>query len=446
VPDATLYFPKGFRWGTASAAHQVEGGNTNNQWCEWEQTPGRVQDDQKAGLACDWWRNPEPDFDRMVDLGLNAHRLSVEWSRIEPKEGQFDSAAFDRYRAILLGLRHRGIEPMVTLHHFTNPLWLEARGGWERADVVVPLFERFTARVVKALGDLCDLWCTINEPNVYATMGYLASASMPPGREGDLRATARVIRNMLLAHGAAYRVLHAQQRLARVGLAHHMVYFDPLRKGHPLDQLIARFQDGAFNQAILTALLQGRWSAVLALAGGPGARSLRGTLDWIGLNYYSRQCTTCDLRSPSTLFGKLTNVPGAVLSDFEFGEAYPEGMLPLLRRLARAKLPIYITENGLPDADDDQRPAFLIRHLRAMWGALQFNFPIEGYYHWTLVDNFEWSQGWRMRFGLYDLDPATQARTPRRSAALYKAIVKGNALSSELVRQYTPALAPALFP
>ncbi|MCL5996820.1 MAG: glycoside hydrolase family 1 protein [Chloroflexi bacterium] len=445
MAEAIHYFPKGFKWGTATSAHQVEGHNNNNQWWAWEQSPGHVKNGDKSGVACDWWRNAETDFDLMVEMGLNAHRLSVEWSRIEPREGVFDSAAVDRYRAMLLALRQRGIEPMVTLHHFTNPLWLDEQGGWEETDVVVPRFERFVAHVVKALGDLCDLWCTINEPNIYAGLGYLVDGSMPPGRTGELSQCFAVVRNMLLGHAAAYRALHHHQRLARVGIAHHMTYLHPLRVKHPLDRLVARIQDGIFNRSILDALIHGRWHPMM-LPGAPSARPLRGTLDWIGLNYYMRQCTTCDHNSPATLFSKLVSIPDAVMSDFGFGEIYPDGLLPLLRYLARFKLPIYITENGLPDADDDQRPEFIVRHLRALWTAAQFNYQIKGYYHWSFVDNFEWAEGWRMKFGLYEMDPVTQARAPRRSAMLYRDIVQANALSSTIVCEHTPALMPALFP
>jgi beta-glucosidase len=196
----------------------------------------------------------------------------------------------------------------------------------------------------------------------------------------------------------------------------------------------------------LNALTKGRWDLFMRLGRPPSARPLRGTLDWIGLNYYSRQCTTYDLRSPGTLFGKLVNMPGARMSDFEYGEVYPDGLAPLLKRLSRYKLPIYITENGLPDADDDQRPDFLVRHLRALWGAIQFNFPVVGYYHWSFVDNFEWAEGWRMKFGLFEMDPLTQERKPRKSAFLYRDIVKANAITGDIVRTHTPELLPALYP
>jgi beta-glucosidase len=445
MSDATHYFPKDFKWGTASSSHQVEGDNTNNQWWLWEQVPGHIVEGYTSGPACDWWNNAESDFDRMADMGLNAHRLSLEWSRIEPREGHFDQNAIDRYRQMLLGLRRRGIEPMVTLHHFSNPIWLEQKRAWEHTDVIGPLFERYTETVVKALGDLCDLWCPINEPNVFAVMGYLSGGRMPPG-ESNLATTISVARNMLVAHAVAYEVLHREQPLARVGIAHHMRVFQGLNPRNPLDTLVAKLQDTLFNESLLDALIHGRWHWMMMRGAPVSARRLRKTLDWIGLNYYTRQRAAFDRTQGATLYGTIVNTPGAIMSDYEFGEIYPEGLLHLLRRLARFKLPIYITENGLPDADDDQRPAFLARHIRAIWQAVQFCYDVRGYYHWTFVDNFEWGEGWRMRFGLYALDVATQERTLRPSGALMRDIVKANALSSEIVRRHVPELLGQLFP
>jgi beta-glucosidase len=444
MSDFAMHFPRDFKWGTATAAHQVEGNNTNNQWWAWEQTHGHIINDDKSGLACNWWVDAEADFDRMVDLGLNAHRLSVEWSRIEPREGKFNTAVLDRYRAMLLGLRQRGIEPMVTLHHFSNPIWLEERHAWENAEVIMPLFQRYAEKVVQALGDLCDLWCTINEPNVFAVMGYLSGGRMPPG-VSDLSRSVTVLRNMLLAHGAAYETLHANQKLARVGLAHHMRYFQGLRHRNPLDKVVARIQGGIFNDSVLDALIRGRWHWMLARGAPMSARKLRGTLDWIGLNYYTRQRVAFNHTRRDTMFGAVENTPGAVMSDFDFGEVYPDGMLHLMHQLSRHNLPIYITENGLPDHDDDLRPEYLITHLQAIWKALQFCFDVRGYYHWTFVDNFEWGEGWRMRFGLYELDTWTQARTPRRSALLYRDVIASGALTSAIVREYAPELMDSVF-
>src|SRR5690606_39488849 len=182
-----------------------EGDNRNNQWWEFEQQPGHIWRDERSGLACDWWRNAEVDFDLMQQFGLPAHRMSVEWSRIEPEPGQFDHAAIDRYRAMLDGMRRRGIRPMVTLHHFTNPLWLERMGGWENP-VVVTRFQNYVRYTVRALSDLCDMWITINEPLVYVAQGWVRG--IWPPMEGSPAGTVRVFRNMLLAHGVAYQTIH----------------------------------------------------------------------------------------------------------------------------------------------------------------------------------------------------------------------------------------------
>jgi beta-glucosidase len=445
MSDFTLHFPKDFKWGTATAAHQVEGNNTNNQWWAWEQTHGRIANSDTSARAADWWINAEADFDRMVELGLNAHRLSVEWSRIEPREGVFDEAALERYRAMLLGLRQRGIEPMVTLHHFTNPMWLEEQRAWENSDLIVPRFQRFTERVVNALGDLCDLWCPINEPNVFAVMGYLSGGRMPPG-VSDLNRTINVMRNMLIAHAAAYETLHTKQPLARVGIAHHMRVFQGLREGNMLDAVVARVHDSIFNNSLLEVLVRGRWHWLLGRGAPISAHKLRGTLDWIGLNYYTRHRSAFDPSKPELLYGDLVYTPGATLSDYEFGEIYPEGMLTILRKLARYRLPIYITENGLPDHDDDLRPAFLVQHLRVLWQAIQYCLDVRGYYHWSFVDNFEWGEGYRMKFGLYGLDAETQARDVRRSALLYRDVATTCTLTSTMVQNYAPELTPLLFP
>lgn len=440
MPQATFHFPADFKWGVATAAHQVEGNNTNNNWWAWEQQEGRIKEAHKSGLACDWWENAEADFDRAAEMGLGALRLSVEWSRVEPRPGEFDDSALERYNQILQGLRERNIEPMVTLHHFTDPRWLADQGGWENPETI-PLFARFAHRVVETLGQYCDLWCTINEPNVYGYMGYLESV-FPPGKS-DLQTAMRVIRNLLAGHAAAYREIHALQSHARVGLAHNMRTLDPANPRSPLDRRVARMADGVYNQAILTALTRGRW--MLPLGFGL-AWKLRNTLDWIGLNYYTRDLVAFDHTQRQTLFSRRLHADDAELLDGGYGEFYHRGMFRCLQRLARLNLPIYVTENGIPDDDDDQRPRYLLTHLHQMWHAIQLCYPVMGYYHWTLVDSFEWAEGWTLRFGLIALNPETQARTVRRSAVLYAEIVRTNGITPQIIDTYAPELRAELLP
>lgn len=440
MPEATFHFPHDFRWGVATAAHQVEGNNTNNDWWAWEQQQGHVAQGHVSGLACNWWEDAEADFDRAAALGIDALRLSVEWSRVEPRPGSFSQPALARYLEMLEGLHGRGIEPMVTLHHVTNPRWLAEDGGWQ-APQVVEHFTRFVQKVVEALSPACDLWCTINAPNTYAYRSHFAGV-WPPGRS-DRRTAMEVLRHMLLGHAAAYRAIHEVQPDARVGLAHNMRAFDPGPPNSMLDRLITGLVDRTYNRAPLAALRRGLWIPPLGFG---LALQLRDTLDWIGLNYYTRDLVAFDRGRPETLFSRRFHADDAEMLDGGYGEFYPQGILRSLQRLARLDLPIYVTENGIPDDDDDQRPRHLLTHLHQLWHAIQHGYPVMGYYHRTLVDSFEWAQGWRLRFGLIELDPQTQLRTPRRSAELYANLARTNAITPHLIDTYVPELRPQLLP
>jgi beta-glucosidase len=430
-------FPKDFLWGTATSAHQVEGNNTNNDWWAFEQRPGAIWHSDRSGLACDWWRDAEQDFDLMAAMGHNTHRLSVEWSRIEPEEGVFDPAAIARYREMLAGLRQRGIEPMVTLFHFTTPLWLARQGGW-RNPAVVGHFRRFVRHTVAQVGDLVTLWCTINEPNVYAALGYLYGEHAPG--EKSVKLYFRVLRHLLQAHAAAYRVIHALQGNAQVGLVKNVQIFEALDRTDALAGRAASLLDALFNDITFRAATDGRLRFPLSLgmaAHGP----LVDSVDFWGVNYYSRQ-RVIPSGARKGRGGLLQPTPGAETSDHgrhgTYGEVYPAGMYCVLKRVAGLGKPIYITENGLPDADDDQRPRFLVTHLAHVQRAIAEGVDVRGYYHWSFTDNFEWAEGWALRFGLVALDEKTQARTPRPSAQLYTDIIRANAITPGMMCRHAP--------
>lgn len=436
--DQRLVFPPGFRWGVATASHQYEGNTLNNQWTAWERAGGIRSGDQ-AGLACDWWRNAERDFDLAQEMGLNALRLSLEWSRIEPRAGEWDDTAISRYREMLTGLRERGIEPMVTLHHFTHPLWFEQRGAFLSRDAV-ERFTRYVAHVVSALGDLCDFWCTINEPNVYSAFGY-ELGDFPPGRRGDLWGALRSQMTMALAHAAAYREIHRLQPAARVGWAHHYNVFTPAHPSSPFDRLVAGLQDAVFNDFFPRAVRTGTAVFPLSLA-ARDLNAVRGTCDFVGINVYYRDLVRFDMRSASQLFGKRFPARGAIRSDQpvgeELSEVFPQGIAQVARRAAEFGVPVYVTENGVADREDRVRPWLIVQAAKAMHGTIADGVDLRGYYHWSLVDDFEWAQGWKLRFGLYALDVASQQRVKRPSARLYGAIARANALSEEMVREFAP--------
>lgn len=440
MPQATFQFPTGFWWGTATASHQVEGRNTNNNWYQWEQE-GNIVPDHQCGLACDWWGGRwREDFDRAAEGGQNVHRLSLEWSRLQPTPDRWDEDALDLYRQMMRGLLERGIKPLVTLHHFTDPIWIMERGGWEN-EKIVAYFQAYVEKVVSALKEYVTYWCTINEPNVYATMGYLKGA-FPPGKQ-DLKSVFRVLTNLVKGHAAAYHTIHKIQEEAEVGLAINYRGMIPHRPWFPLDSLVARLQSRMYNDFFPKAAMTGKLKFLLKTQTIPEAK---GTQDFLGLNYYTQDQVSFSFLAANELFGKRFFDPEAIRSETGFIAHHPKGMFKALMWARQFNLPIIVTENGVEDSTDELRPRYLVEHIHQIWRAINFNLPVKGYLHWSLVDNFEWERGWTQRFGLWELDENTQARTSRPSADLYAKICQKNALSSKLVADYAPESLEKLFP
>jgi beta-glucosidase len=382
----------------------VEGGNDRNDWWAWEQIAGKIQDGARSGAACLHWKRYEEDLDLLRGLGLNAYRFSIEWSRIEPEAGRYDEAALAHYRAVLEGCRARGITPMVTLHHFTNPAWFAALGGWEERKNI-PHFGRFARLAGERYGDLVDRWVTINEPEVLGFYGYSAG-TWPPGMTDRSRALA-VIANLLEAHAVASHALRESDRVDAdgdgravvAGVAKNWVLLDPKRAWWPLDRLAASAQHTVFNEAVVRALAGGPID--LSLPGAKPQRrtvdALQGASDFLGVNYYTRWMVT--------LFGKdpRSAQRGAPMSDLGW-EIIPEGLERALRECAAFGLPMVVTESGIADAADRWRPAFIRESLAALDRARAGGADVRGYFHWSLMDNFEWADGHRGRFGLCAVD------------------------------------------
>ncbi len=386
-------FREGFLWGAATAAHQIEGNNVHNDW--WRAEEAGVLP-HRSGHACDSWNRWPDDIRLLQDMGLNAYRLSVEWARIEPEPGQFDHTALDTYRRMLEAMRDGGIEPLVTLHHFTNPAWLADRGGWTNAEVV-PRFAQYAERVSRHLGDLVRWWITINEPSILGLKGYI-EGSWPPFRPRDLRGYLRLMRHTTYAHALGRQALRAARADALAGVAFALWPMHALRWWSPIDQLMARVGDWGWQGRVLNRTLP--------------------ALDWIGVNYYSR--TTVGWPWPGKVVGT-----SDVRTDFGW-EIYPRGLYDVLLRTGRYGKPVVITENGIADHDDHLRPAYLAAHLRQAHRAISRGVDLRGYMYWSLLDNFEWAEGYSQCFGL-----ATRDRVPRPSAQLYGTIARENELASD---------------
>lgn len=440
MKSKSLSFPEDFLWGTASAAYQVEGDSFNNQWYAWEQQ-GRTRG--KAGKACGWWDGHwAGDFDRAAATGQNAHRLSVDWCRVQPQPGQWDDAAIEKYRAILRGARERGLTLLVTLHHFTDPLWIAENGGWENPETPA-LFDQYVRKAVPAFREFTNLWVTINEPNSLVLGGYV-SGDMPPGKR-DFRLAVKVLRNMALGHAAAYRTIHEFQPNALVSYAQHYRPMLPFRPWHPADRVLASVSHGMVNMGFPTAVKSGVMKTPF---GNFRVPQVKNTLDYVGMNYYTSEAVKFDLSCPDRLFLRHFFPDGSDLSETGFIANTPRFFYRGLRWASRffRGLPILVTENGTEDSADRTRPRYILSHLHQLWKAIADGCPVEGYFHWTLTDNYEWERGWTQKFGLWGLNRETQERIRRPSVDLYESVCRENALTERTVRRFCPELLGTVFP
>lgn len=440
MADATVHFPRGFLWGTATASHQVEGNNTNNNWYRWEQE-GHLK--QQAGLACDWWGGRwKEDMDRAAETHQNVHRFSVEWSRIQPEPDRWDEDALEHYRMMARGMVERGIMPLVTLHHFTDPLWVYDECGWEMKDIV-KIFEKYVRKVVEALKEYVTHWVTINEPNIYALSGYMTGEF--PGCDKGFRVALRVLANLLRAHAASYRTIHEIQPEARVGYSLHYRPMVAARPWFPLDVLARNIHYSGMNMAFPSAISTGVMKSPM---GNVRIPEVKGLQDYLGVNYYSVDTVKFDITNPMELFGRRSYPSDSDLSTTKFIANIPNGFFDSLHWATTTypNLPLLVTENGVEDFEDTMRPRYIAQHIYQLWRAVNLNYPVKGYFHWTLVDNFEWDRGWTQRFGLWGLDRESQARVRRSSVDLYSEICLENGLSSNMITKYCPEVLQKIFP
>lgn len=402
-----LKFPEGFKWGSATSAHQIEGGN-HNDWTEWENSrPPEFQ----SGKACDSYNRYEEDFDIAKSLNQNIHRFSIEWSRIEPKEGRFDHEAMHHYVNIVKALRARGLEPMITLWHFTNPVWFAEKGGWLN-EKSPEIFTRYIKYVVDNLKDRVGLWITFNEAfTVYA--GFTKLSATWPSRGRGIFNFLKIRINITKAHILAY------QAIKEIYAVPHSIL--NLNKSMSHNVMVGITENNVYvpdTKDFFGTWLRRRYKQLRNFYFFGNNTPY---YDFIGLNYYHIS------RKPS--FGKKNEVvPGQEFMKEMNWEIYPEGIYHVLKDLSKFKKPIFITENGIADRTDEKREKFIKEHLRWVWQAIHDGVDVRGYIYWSLLDNFEWAMGFKPRFGLVEVDYATFARTIRPSALEYAKICKTNTL------------------
>jgi beta-glucosidase len=406
--------------GVATAPTQIEGFPTENSWYDWASIPGKIVDGSSPLRANEHWTRYKEDIDLMASLHIRHYRLGLEWSRIEPQEGRFDEVAVAHYREELSYLLEKGIRPLVTLHHFSNPSWFERRGGFLSKDSI-DIFLRYVRYAVAKISDLCSEFITVNEPNVYAVNGYLYGI-WPPGRK-KISQTLSVMKRLAVCHLRACQAVREiyGDKPVRVGYANHFRIFRS-----PSEKVPARIQtrlfEYLFQDGITRLMTTGRGTFPFGLFSGV-KKGLY--CDFIGINYYTR----CTMKG----FNELPVPASSPRNDLGW-ELYPGGIRLLAKKYyERFGLPVWITENGTADAADGFRSLYLFEHLQEL--ALNGSF-VERYYHWTFIDNFEWAEGETARFGLVGNDFERQKRTVRRSGHFYADIISNRGVTPAMIDQY----------
>lgn len=415
-------FPSDFFFGASTSAHQVEGG-ANNQWTKWEmenaarlarevgpksnfgggkdtvpnweliKTEAKNNKNYISGIAVDHYHRYPDDLAIAKALGLNAYRFSIEWSRIEPKEGIFDLEEIEHYRQMIRAVRSMRMEPFVGLWHWTEPLWFTEKGGWESKDAP-NYFSLYVHKVIEELGNEARFWISVNEIEVYAGSSYMLGLWPPQKR--NVFAYNRVNHNLIKAHNLSYQIIKSFNKNAQVGSALSYTYYKAASGiSKPFNVLIARLADWHLNHHIRKSIID--------------------YSDFLGLNYYQR----CIIKGTKIFYSK-EKVPR---SDMGW-ELYPQGILFSLRDLGKYKKPIFITENGLADSQDKYRAWFIRTTLGYVAQAISEGIDVRGYFHWSLLDNFEWDKGFWPQFGLVYVDRQTLKRTIRPSAWEYAKIIQ----------------------
>ena len=412
----------GLLLGTATAATQIEGGDENNNWARFA-AEGKVKDGTSPVRAADHYARFREDIDLMAEMGMQIYRFGIEWSRIEPRRNAYCEEAIAHYRCEIEYMKEKGIKPLLTIHHFTNPLWFEDMGAFENPESPA-IFMSFVKKVIDSFGDIVDEYITINEPNVYAT-NSLFWGEWPPEKK-SMSSLIKAFSNMAAAHVMAYRYIHEKRREmgfdgTMVSFANHLRVFEPENPKNPLHRFFSWASEYLFQGAITTAMMTGKCRfPVLRRKGVKKGKYY----DFIGINYYSR----------STVKGLADGVREDAYHNDLGWEIYHEGLIELADRLyGKYGAPIFVTENGTCDNTDAFRPRFIYDQLKLI---SETDNAITRYYHWSFIDNFEWKEGESSRFGIVHVDYETQKRTVKDSGRLYSSVIKNGGVTDEAYDEY----------
>lgn len=417
--------PKNFLFGTATSGFQIEGNNNHSSWHDWINS-GHIKNYLKNQTFCDHWNRIDEDIGLIKKLNSKTYRMGLEWSRIEPKEGIFDKEVIEHYIYEIKKIKDNKIKPLVTLHHFSNPVWFENKGGWLNKRGI-NYFLNYTGYIVDILSDYVQDWITINEPNIYLGMGYL-KGYWPPGKKLALFKYLHCAQNMITAHRKAYNIIHEtgikKNVMMNVGVAHHIRNFKPLNKNifnKKIIQLLNYYFHDLFLDHMTVEYINKKSDKNIIK---------EKYADFLGINYY-----TMDTIGISFNLHKKSS--DSEIKNNLGWEVYPEGLFDICSKYyLRYNLPIYITENGICDNNDSMRIKFIYDHVFQIKKLIDAGINIQRYYHWSLIDNFEWLEGLKARFGLIHIDYNTLKRTIKKSGFFYSELSRNNLISKEMIKKY----------
>ena len=413
--------PKKFLFGTATSSFQIEGNNKNSNWYNWINS-GHIKNFLKNHTFCDHWNNIDEDIDLLKKINSKIYRMSIEWGRVEPEESVFDKNIIEHYKYEIKKLKKNKIKPMVTLHHFSNPLWFEKKGGWQKK-TNINYFLKFVEFIIDNLSDLVQDWITINEPNVYLAMGFL-KGSWPPGKKISLYKYLKCAKNIIVAHQKVYDLIHKtghnKNIKMNVGVSHHIRFFKPTNNNF-INKKVIQILDYYYHDLFIDQM---------TLKYNKNTKTKNKYVDFLGINYYTGHIIGIPFFSSKRSSGiKIKNDLGWLV--------YPEGLFEICSSYyQKYKLPIYITENGICDNDDKMRIKFIYDHILQIKKLIDAGVDVQRYYHWSLIDNFEWLEGINARFGLIHVDYNTLQRTIKKSGFFYSELSKNNSITKEMIKKY----------
>ena len=423
-------FGPNFVFGTATAAYQIEGGQTDGRgtciWDTFAATPGNVKNYDDGHMADDHYNRWPADLDLIRDGGFDGYRFSIAWPRIIPEgTGAINQVGLDFYDRLIDGMLERGLRPFATLYHWDLPSPLQDKGGWMNRDIA-GAFADYSAVIARNFGDRLHATATINEPWCVAFLSHFLGIHAPGYR--DIRAASRAMHHVLLAHGTAIGALRAEGA-KNLGIVTNLQKCEPATDS-PEDLEASNFMDGTFNRWYLDGLYKGKYPADIVARIAPYLPAnfeadmsiVSAPLDWAGINYYSRSLLAYDATNPTF---PMKPVEGPLDKNDLGWEIYPKGLTDLLVRVSKeyTKLPLYVTENGMSENNDEKRVAYYDMHLKAVLDAQAHGADVRGYFAWSLLDNYEWAEGYSSRFGIVHVDYQTQIRTPKGSYRAFQGML-----------------------